>query len=95
MPRRWCRRGRHSRYRGESTRPGAQAITVAEEIARVVPVITALRERHLPVPISIDTYKAETAKAALAAGASIVNDVWGLQHDAAMAEIVAEAGPAS
>lgn len=77
---------------GESTRPGAQPITPAEEIARVVPVLNALRERHFTTPISIDTYKGETARAALAAGATIVNDVWGLQHDPAMAHLVAEAG---
>ncbi len=77
---------------GESTRPGAQTISSSEEIARVVPVLEALRERHFPTPISIDTYKAATAKAALAAGASIVNDVWALQHDPDMARTVAEAG---
>ncbi len=77
---------------GESTRPGAQPISPAEEIARVVPVLTALRDRHFPTPISIDTYKANTARAALAAGATIVNDVWGLQHDPDMAGVVAEAG---
>lgn len=77
---------------GESTRPGAQPITPAEEIARVVPVLKALRERHFETPISIDTYKSQTARAALAAGATIVNDVWALQHDPAMAHIVAEAG---
>jgi len=77
---------------GESTRPGAQPISPREEIARVVPVLMALQDRHFTTPISIDTYKAETAKAALAAGAVIVNDVWGLQHDPAMASVVAEAG---
>ncbi|PPD15317.1 MAG: dihydropteroate synthase [Methylobacterium sp.] len=77
---------------GESTRPGAQPITPAEEIGRVVPVLKALRERHFETSISIDTYKSETARAALAAGATIVNDVWALQHDPAMAHLVAEAG---
>lgn len=77
---------------GESTRPGAQPITPAEEIGRVVPVLKALRERHFETPISIDTYKSQTARAALAAGATIVNDVWALQHDPAMAHIVADAG---
>ncbi|MCA3612636.1 MAG: dihydropteroate synthase [Methylobacterium sp.] len=77
---------------GESTRPGAQPISPREEIARVVPVLIALQDRHFATPICIDTYKAETAKAALAAGAVIVNDVWGLQHDPAMASVVAEAG---
>jgi dihydropteroate synthase len=77
---------------GESTRPGAQAVSATEELARVVPVLTALRERRFTTPVSIDTYKAETAKVALEAGASIVNDVWGLQRDAKMAGVVAEAG---
>lgn len=77
---------------GESTRPGALPISPQQEIARVVPVLMALQDRHFTTPISIDTYKAETAKAALAAGAVIVNDVWGLQHDPAMASVVAEAG---
>jgi dihydropteroate synthase len=77
---------------GESTRPGAQPVGATEEIARVIPVITALRERSVPVPISIDTYKAETAEAALRAGATIVNDVWGLQRDPRMAAVVAEHG---
>jgi dihydropteroate synthase len=77
---------------GESTRPGAKLIDAAEEIARVVPVLEALREQRFATAISIDTYKAETARAALAAGASIVNDVWGLQRDPRMAQVVAESG---
>ena len=76
---------------GESTRPGHASISAEEEIARVVPVIEALAPR-LRVPISIDTYKAETARAGLRAGARIVNDVWGLQRDPAIAEVAAEAG---
>ncbi len=75
---------------GESTRPGAQPVSVKEEITRVVPVIEALRERS-DVPISIDTYKAAVAEAALEAGADLVNDVWGLQADRDMAGLVAEA----
>ena len=74
---------------GESTRPGHMAVSAADEIARVVPVIEALAPR-LRVPISIDTYKAETARAALRAGARIVNDVWGLQRDPEIAEVAAE-----
>lgn len=77
---------------GESTRPGASFITAAEEMARVLPVISALRNKNLRAPISIDTYKSETAAAALLAGASIVNDIWGLQYDPMIAEVVAAAG---
>ncbi len=76
---------------GESTRPGASPLSVEEELARVLPVFEALSGRTLP-PLSIDTYKAETARAALEAGAHIVNDVWGLQHDSEMARIVADTG---
>ncbi|PLS82824.1 MAG: dihydropteroate synthase [Chloroflexi bacterium] len=81
---------------GESTRPGAASVGAAEERARVVPVIEALR-RELDVPLSIDTWKAEVAAAALDAGADIVNDVWGLRlpdggWDQPMAQLVAERG---
>jgi dihydropteroate synthase len=76
---------------GESTRPGAQPISADEERARVVPVIEALREK-VDVPISIDTRKAQVARAALAAGAAMVNDVSALGFDPAMAEVVARAG---
>jgi dihydropteroate synthase len=76
---------------GESTRPGAAEVPVAEEIARVVPVVAALRARGVGTPISIDTRKAEVARAALDAGADLVNDVSGLA-DAAMARLVAERG---
>lgn len=67
---------------GESTRPypGKVEISAAEEMSRVLPVIEKLRSK-LHVPISIDSYKAETAAAALKAGAAIVNDVWGFQYD--------------
>lgn len=65
---------------GESTRPGAEPVSVTDEISRVVPAIVALRRRFPEVPISIDTYKAEVADAAIAAGADIINDVWGLMH---------------
>jgi dihydropteroate synthase len=76
---------------GESTRPGAADVPVPEEIARVVPVIAALRSRGVRVPISIDTRKAEVARAALDAGADLVNDVAGLA-DPALARLVAERG---
>ncbi|HEY5512609.1 MAG TPA: dihydropteroate synthase [Geomonas sp.] len=75
---------------GESTRPNAPAVDLAEELRRVVPVVEALAGR-LQVPISVDTYKAGVARAACAAGAEIVNDVSGLFFDPAMAGAVAEA----
>jgi dihydropteroate synthase len=76
---------------GESTRPGAQPLDAAEERRRVVPVIEALAAR-VPVPISVDTYKAATADAALGVGASIVNDISGLRYDPALAAVVARHG---
>jgi dihydropteroate synthase len=77
---------------GESTRPGALEVAVAEEIARTAPVIAALRAGGLEGPISIDTRKAPVAEAALAAGASWVNDVTAMRFDPAMAGVVARAG---
>ncbi|MBA5778675.1 dihydropteroate synthase [Stappia sp. F7233] len=77
---------------GESTRPGAPAVSAEEEWRRLAPVVEHVIA--LGCPVSIDTYKAETARRALALGASIVNDVWGLQRDPAMADTVAEAGAA-
>lgn len=76
---------------GESTRPGSSEISAEEEASRVMPVIAALSE-HLTVPISIDTYKAKTAEAALDAGAAIVNDVWGLMRDPDIARVAASYG---
>ena len=76
---------------GESTRPGAQPIDAEEEIRRVVPVIRALRDA-VDVPISVDTYKAVVAEAALEAGADMVNDVWALRMDPDMAAVVARRG---
>ena len=73
---------------GESTRPGALPIDAGEELRRVLPVIEALAGR-VTVPISIDTYKASVADAALAAGASIVNDISGLRYDPELAGVVA------
>src|SRR5215472_11300603 len=78
---------------GESTRPGAPFVSEEEEHARVVPVIAALAPR-LPVPISVDTSRVAVAAAAIAAGATMVNDVWGLRRDPALARIVAQAGVA-
>ena len=77
---------------GESTRPGAQEVPVADEIARTVPVIEALRAGGMPGPISIDTRKAMVAAAALRAGATLVNDVSGLEFDPAMAPLIAREG---
>jgi dihydropteroate synthase len=77
---------------GESTRPGAAEVSVAEEIARTAPVIGALRAAGVSAPISIDTRKAEVAEAALDAGASFVNDVAALTYDAGLGPLVAERG---
>ena len=76
---------------GESTRPGGEPISVDEEIDRVVPVIEALSQR-VDVPISVDTTKSEVARAALDAGAAIVNDVSALRFDFYVADVVARAG---
>ncbi|WP_187119802.1 dihydropteroate synthase [Numidum massiliense] len=82
---------------GESTRPagvygeGAAFVSAEEEKARVLPIVKRLA-RELDVPISVDTYKAEVAEAALASGAHIVNDVWGFKRDPKMATIVARYG---
>jgi dihydropteroate synthase/2-amino-4-hydroxy-6-hydroxymethyldihydropteridine diphosphokinase len=76
---------------GESTRPGSESVSADEELARVVPAIRALNEAGLG-PISIDTYKAVVAHAALEAGAVMVNDVWGLRRDPDMADLIAERG---
>ncbi len=76
---------------GESTRPSSKTITAAAEIERILPVIRAVRNA-VNVPISVDTYRAETAKAALAEGVSWVNDIWGFMADGEMAAVVANAG---
>lgn len=76
---------------GESTRPGHAGIDIATELARVLPVIGELAGPDLP-PVSIDTWKAEVAEQALAAGAAIVNDVWGAQRDPAIAKVAARHG---
>lgn len=76
---------------GESTRPGSQPVEAQEEMERVLPVIEALMN-EVDIPISIDTYKAQVAQAALEAGAALINDVWGLQADAGMAPLAAETG---
>lgn len=73
---------------GESTRPDHKPVSVKEEIRRVIPVINKLKE-EIEVPISIDTYKAETAAAAIEAGAEIINDIWGAKKDPNMASVAA------
>jgi dihydropteroate synthase len=78
---------------GESTRPGAQALPADEERRRVVPVIEALAAR-VSVPLSVDTYKASTADAALAAGAAMVNDISGLRYEPALGAVAARHGAA-
>ncbi len=78
---------------GESTRPGHTKISDEEEIQRVVPVISALKARY-DVPVSIDTYKSAVAKAAIEAGADLVNDIWGFKYDPKMAPLVAKTGVA-
>ena len=74
---------------GESTRPGHTQITDEEEIERVVPVIRSLKS-HFDVPVSIDTYKSTVARAALEAGADLVNDIWGFKYDPFMAKLTAD-----
>ena len=76
---------------GESTRPGSSPISAEEEMTRIVPVITAIRQ-VVNVPISIDTYRAAVARVALTAGADWINDVWGLRMDQEMAALVGESG---
>ena len=76
---------------GESTRPGAAPVTVAEELNRVVPVLEGLRGR-LRIPVSIDTMRSEVAQRAVELGAEIINDVSGLRHDARIADVAASTG---
>ena len=77
---------------GESTRPGHEAISLDEERARVVPVIAAVREAVPLTPISVDTTKAEVAEAALAAGADMLNDIWGVSPTSDMPAVAAAHG---
>lgn len=79
---------------GESTRPGAQPVDAEEELRRVIPVIERLAAA-VDAPISVDTAKAVVAEAALRAGASIVNDVWGFRLDPPIAQVAAKAGAAA
>ena len=77
---------------GESTRPGAAEVPVAEEVRRTAPLIADLRRGGLKAPISIDTRKAEVARAAVAAGAGLINDVAAMTHDPALGRVAAESG---
>ena len=74
---------------GESTRPGYTLLSDEEEIARVVTVIQAVKSRF-DIPVSVDTYKSHVARAALEAGADLVNDIWGLKYDKELAGVIAE-----
>ncbi len=71
---------------GESTRPGSKPVTAEEEIERVIPVVESVT-RAVKIPVSIDTYKCQVAEQALLAGASMINDVWGLKADPRLAEL--------
>lgn len=75
---------------GESTRPGSDSINPQEEIARIVPVVEALRKEYPQSILSIDTYHAETAKATLASGADIINDISAMEYDEKMINVVVE-----
>jgi dihydropteroate synthase len=77
---------------GESTRPGHVPVDAAEEIGRVIPVVAAVHEALPDTPLSIDTTKVVVAESALAAGATLLNDIWGTSPDEAMAELAASAG---
>ncbi|MBO5260338.1 MAG: dihydropteroate synthase [Agathobacter sp.] len=78
---------------GESTRPGYTRISDEEEIQRVTPIIREIKNRF-DIPISVDTYKSKVAKAAVEAGADLINDIWGLKADPDMAGVIAESGVA-
>ena len=74
---------------GESTRPGYEQISVAEEIERVVPVLEQIKA-NFDIPISLDTYKSEVALCGIRAGTDMINDIWGLKYDDKMAKIISE-----
>lgn len=76
---------------GESTRPGHSMISDKEEIERVIPVIEAVKSRF-DIPVSLDTYKSSVAKAGIAAGIDLLNDIWGLKYDEQMAGVIAKSG---
>ncbi|HEX2926036.1 MAG TPA: dihydropteroate synthase [Ruminiclostridium sp.] len=74
---------------GETTKPGASPVTAEVEIKRVIPAVERL-SKEISLPVSVDTYRAETAELALKAGAHMINDIWGLKYDSRMASVVAE-----
>lgn len=74
---------------GESTRPGAEAVSLDEELERVIPIIRRITS-ELDIPVSVDTYKSQVAKEAIQAGAHMINDVWGAKKDPEMAGVMAE-----
>ena len=76
---------------GESTRPNHIKISSEEEIQRVCPIIEAVKSR-MDIPISLDTYKSDVARAGIQAGADMLNDIWGLKWDGTMAKVIAQAG---
>ena len=76
---------------GESTRPGSAPVSIDEELRRVVPVVEKLA-KEVSVPLSVDTYKLEVARQALNAGANMINDIWGLQKEAELAELATQKG---
>ncbi len=76
---------------GESTRPGYQMVSDQEEIQRTAPVIHAIKSRF-DIPVSLDTYKSAVAMEGIKAGADIINDIWGLQYDARLGNIIADTG---
>ena len=76
---------------GESTRPGYTLLGEEEEISRVAPVLEAVKSRF-DVPVSLDTYKSGVAKAGIAAGADLINDIWGLKYDNKIADVIAKSG---
>jgi len=79
---------------GESTRPGSDySMSAEEELERVIPYMEAVRARF-DVPLSLDTYKSRVAEAGIAAGADMINDIWGLKRDARMARVIADHGVA-
>lgn len=76
---------------GESTRPGYQLISDEAEMERVIPILEQIRKEY-DIPLSVDTYKSKVAKAAIQAGADLINDIWGFTYDPRMAEVVKNGG---
>lgn len=74
---------------GESTRPGSTIVEAADEILRVIPIISAIK-KNFDIPVSLDTYKGSVAQEGINAGADLINDIWGLKHDDEISRVVAE-----